>query len=228
MEIMSIIPARGGSKGIPRKNLKEINNKPLIAYSIEASLNSKYITKTVLSTEDLEIKNEALKYGAFVIDRPCNLALDQTKTAPVILDTLDQLEQKYSYTPDIVVLLQPTCPLRTAFDIDNAFDLFFQSKCDSVFSALPLGYTHSKWRELPNGKMEAIYDFRNRPRRQDLDKHYKMFTETGSIYIIKTDVLKKVKDFIGENPKVYLETSCLDIDTLDDFHKAEEFFKSNI
>ena len=76
--------------------------------------------------------------------------------------------------------------------------------------------------------MEAIYDFRNRPRRQDLDKHYKMFTETGSIYIIKTDVLKKVKDFIGENPKVYLETSCLDIDTLDDFHKAEEFFKSNI
>ena len=92
MEILSIIPARGGSKGIKRKNIKLINNKPLIAYSIEASLNSKYITKTILSSEDDEILEVAQKYGAEISKRPIELAQDETKTAPVMLQVIEELE----------------------------------------------------------------------------------------------------------------------------------------
>ena len=93
MEILGIIPARGGSKGIKRKNLKEILGKPLVAYSIEAGLNSKLNTRTVVSTEDSEIKEVSLKYGAEVIDRPMELAQDETKTAPVMTQVIDELEK---------------------------------------------------------------------------------------------------------------------------------------
>ena len=94
MEILSIIPARGGSKGIKRKNLKPILDKPLVAYTIEASLKSKYITKTIVSSEDDEILEVSKNYGAEIIKRPQELAQDETKTAPVMLHVLDELEKK--------------------------------------------------------------------------------------------------------------------------------------
>ena len=119
MEILGIIPARGGSKGIKRKNLKEILGKPLVAYSIEAGVNSKLITKVVVSTEDSEIKEISLKYGAEVIDRPIELAKDETKTAPVMKHVLNELE-KDGYKPDYVVLLQPTSPQRNSEFLDKA------------------------------------------------------------------------------------------------------------
>lgn len=98
MEILAIIPARGGSKGIPGKNIKPLAGKPLIAHTIEASLKSKYITKTVVSTEDSRIKTVALDFGAEVVDRPAELAQDETKTAPVLLQVLEELE-KTGYKP---------------------------------------------------------------------------------------------------------------------------------
>ena len=225
MEILSIIPARGGSKGIPGKNIKQIDGKPLIAYSIIESQKSKYITRTILSTEDEKIKNAAIEYGAEVIDRPMELAQDETKTAPVMLHVLEELE-KQGYKPDLVILLQPTCPLRSAKEIDEAFELYFKGGCDSVFAAQPVGLTHAAWRESPDGVFEGLYDYRNRPRRQDTDKHYKLYFETGSIYIIETDVMKKVKDFIGEKPKVYKPAEALDIDTIQDFERAEAIIVS--
>ena len=94
MEILSIIPARGGSKGIKRKNLKPILNKPLVAYTIEASLNSKYITKTIVSSEDDEILEVSKKYGAETLKRPIELAQDETKTAPVMLNVLEELKKQ--------------------------------------------------------------------------------------------------------------------------------------
>lgn len=220
MEILSIIPARGGSKGIPGKNIKELAGKPLIAHTIEASLKSKYITRTVLSTEDSKIAEIALKYGAEVLDRPMELAQDETKTAPVMLQVVEELE-KQGYKPDIVVLLQATCPLRTEKEIDEAFELYFSSQCDSVFAVREAGITHSCWRKLHDGSFEALYDSRNRPRRQDIDKHYSMFVETGSIYIIRTDILIKVEDFIGEKPQIFVAPQSVDIDTVEDFAIAE-------
>lgn len=220
MEILAIIPARGGSKGIPGKNIKELAGKPLIAHTIDASLKSKYITRTVLSTEDPKIKEIALKYGAEVVDRPMELAQDETKTAPVLVQVVNELE-KQNYYPDVVVLLQATCPLRTEKQIDEAFELFFNSDCDSVFATREAGLTHAMWRKMHDGKMQAMYDYRDRPRRQDEHRHYSVFVETGSIYIIKTEILKKVEDFIGENPVVYIDPNSVDIDTIEDFAIAE-------
>ena len=220
MEILAIIPARGGSKGIPGKNIKPLAGKPLIAYTIEASLKSKYITRTVVSTEDSRIKRVAEEFGAQVVDRPMELAQDETKTAPVLLQVLNKLE-KEGYKPDITVLLQCTCPLRDEKQIDEAFELFFASDCDSVFAARPMGVTHALWRKNLDGNYEALYDYRHRPRRQDTDLHLPMYCETGATYIIRTDVLKEVKDFIGKKPELYLNGAVGDIDALSDFEYAE-------
>ncbi len=224
MEILAIIPARGGSKGIPGKNIKPLAGKPLIAYTIEASLKSKYITRTVVSTEDGRIKEAALAFGAEVVDRPAELAQDVTKTAPVLLQVLDELE-KTGYKPDITVLLQCTCPLRDEKQIDEAFELFFNSDCDSVFAARPMGVTHALWRKNLDGTYEGLYDYRHRPRRQDTDLHLPMYCETGATYIIRTDVLKEVKDFIGKKPEVYLNGAIGDIDAPSDFEYAEKALK---
>lgn len=224
MEILAIIPARGGSKGIPGKNIKPLAGKPLIAHTIEASLKSKYITRTVVSTEDGRIKEAALAFGAEVVDRPAELAQDVTKTAPVLLQVLDELG-KTGYKPDITVLLQCTCPLRDEKQIDEAFELFFNSDCDSVFAARPMGVTHALWRRNLDGTYEGLYDYRHRPRRQDTDLHLPLYCETGATYIIRTDVLKEVKDFIGKKPEVYLNGAIGDIDALSDFEYAEKALK---
>lgn len=230
MEILSIIPARGGSKGIPRKNLKPILNKPLVAYTIEASLKSKYITRTIVSSEDSEILKVSKKYGAEIIKRPDELALDETKTAPVMLQVLEELE-KTGYKADYVVLLQPTCPLRDENYINSAFDYYFEQQkqgFDSCFSAFSMGYTHAKWRILHNEKLESLYDFRIRPRRQETEQHYKMICENGAFYALPWETLKKVKDFIGYNPTVYITPRVIDIDTIEDFKKVEECLKNSV
>ena len=224
MEVLAIIPVRGGSKGIPGKNIKPLAGKPLVAYTIEAAHNSKYITRTVVSTESSKIKEVVLSLGAEVVDRPEELAQDETKTAPVLLQVVEALE-KENYYPDVVILLQATCPLRNAREIDEAFELFLQNQengCDSVFAGQRMGVTHSMWRKNPDtGEYQCLYDYRHRPRRQDTDLHLPLFCETGATYIIKTDVLKKVKDFIGEKPELYLDGASGDIDTIDDFNAIE-------
>lgn len=228
MEILSIIPARGGSKGIKRKNLKPILNKPLVAYTIEASLKSKYITKTIVSSEDKEILQVSKDYGAQVIIRPDELAQDETKTAPVMLQVLDELE-KGGYKADYVVLLQPTCPLRDENYIDSAFDYYFEQMkkgYDSCFSAFSSGYTHAKWRILHDEKLEGLYDYRIRPRRQEIEQHYKMITENGAFYALPWETLKETKDFIGYNPTAYITQRVIDIDTIEDFQKVEEILKN--
>jgi len=228
MEILSIIPARGGSKGIKRKNLKPTLGKPLVAYTIEASLKSEFITKTIVSSEDDEILEVSKQYGAEVLKRPNELAQDETKTAPVMLNVLEELE-KQNYIPDYVVLLQPTCPLRDEKYIDNAFEYYFKKQkegYDSCFSVFDIGYTHAKWRMLHDNKMEALYDFRIRPRRQETEQHYQMLCENGAFYALPTNILKETKDFIGYNPIPFITPRVIDIDTIDDFNKVEELLKN--
>lgn len=224
MEILSIIPARGGSKGIKRKNIKPILNKPLIAYTIEASLKSKYITRTVLSSEDDEILSVAKDFGAEVLKRPLELAQDETKTAPVILNVMDNL-QKTGYKADYVVLLQPTCPLRDEKYIDLAFDYYFLKQkegFDSCFSVYEIGNTHAYWKLLHNGKAECLYDYRKRPRRQDVNEHYKLYRENGAFYALPWDTVRETKDFIGYNPVMYNTSKMIDIDTVSDFEEVEK------
>lgn len=225
MEVLAIIPARGGSKGIPGKNIKELNGHPLIYYSIKAGQNSKYVTRTVLSTEDVKIKQTALECGCEVISRPIELAQDETKTIPVLIQVCDELKEKENYIPDVVVLLQPTTPTRDSEQLDEAFEIFLNNDCDSVFAAQNIGTTHSKWRQNPKTKeFECLFDYRNRPRRQDKELHYPMFTETGSIYIIKREVMYEVNDFIGKKPLIY-KSVYNDIDTIQDFDAVEKILK---
>ena len=204
MEILAVIPARGGSKGIKRKNLRPILDKPLVAYSIEAGLNSKYITRTVVSSEDDEICEVSKNYGAQIIKRPNELAQDETKTIPVVIHALKYLEENEGYKPDYVVLLQPTCPLRDSKYIDDAFDFYFEKEkegYDSCFSAFDIGTTHAKWKILHNGQAQGLYDYRVRPRRQDTAE---CIHRVKAIFPVSTSV-KTVSTL--ENPKVLRDFS---------------------
>lgn len=224
MEILGIIPARGGSKGIKRKNLRPILGKPLVQYTIEASLKSKYITKTIVSTEDFEIAQISKNANAQVIERPIELAQDETKTAPVMLHTLKELE-KQGYKPDYVVLLQPTCPLRDEKYIDSAFDFFFENLengFDSCFSAFQRGKTHALWKIKHNKCLIPLYDFRKRPRRQDAEEHYDLICENGAFYALSYEKFLMYEDFIGHNPCVYLTDKVVDIDEESDLELIEK------
>ena len=146
MNIVGIIPARGGSKRLPGKNIKLLAGKPLIAHTIETAQKSKYINKIILSTEDEKIAEIARQFGAEVINRPQELAQDTTKTAPVLLHAVDELE-KSGYFPDIVVLLQATCANKPVELIDEIIENLINSDNDSVLSASTIFCTMAMWRK---------------------------------------------------------------------------------
>ena len=137
MNILGIIPARGGSKGIPMKNLIKLNGKTLLNYSINSSLNSKYITKTIVSTDDEKITNHSKKLKVEVISRPKKLATDKAHIESVIEHSLNYLQKNHDYIPDLIVLLQNTSPLRTSKHVDAALKFFSKNKYDSILSAYP-------------------------------------------------------------------------------------------
>ena len=155
--IVSIIPARGGSKGIPRKNLIKINDKPLIYYTITASINSKYIDETWVSSEDKEILDYSKSIGANTILRPLELAMDNSPSEPSLLHFSEQCNF------DQLVFIQATSPLIEAEDLDKGLEI--AQTCDSVVSVCDL--TQSIWND--NG---PTYDLNNRKRRQDSEKRF--------------------------------------------------------
>ncbi len=223
MNILAIIPARGGSKRLKGKNIKMLLDKPLIAHSIEFAQKCNLINKVVVSTENEEIKNVALQYGAEVIVRPMELAQDTTKTAPVLVDVVEKLE-KTGYKPDIIILLQATCPVRQENLAEKALDMLINSNNDSIFTAFMKSYTMATWK-VSSDKVEALYDYHLRPRWQDVEVNDKLFGEDGAFYAIKYDAFKKCKDFIGENPLIFQVERTVDIDTQEDFNRAEELMK---
>ncbi len=224
MNIVGIIPARGGSKRLPGKNIKLLAGKPLVAYTIEAGLKSKFINKLIVSTEDEIIAAVAKNFGAEIIMRPEELAQDTTKTAPVLVHVVEELE-KQGYHPDIVVLLQLTCPLRDETIIDAALQKLINSENDSVFTGSKIGKTMPKWKRDYNGKMVALYDYHFRPRYQEPELMEDMFAENGAFYAIKIDAFKQYKDFIGDNAEIYETPKLIDIDTQEDFEKIEKIIR---
>lgn len=221
MNILGIIPARGGSKRTPRKNIKMIAGKPLVAHTIEAGLKSNFINKVVVSTEDAEIAQVALAFGAEVIERPHELAIDTAKTAPVMLHVVEQLELK-GYLPDIVVLLQPTCPLRDEKLIDAALNQFLNSDKDSIFGGIKMRKSMPLWKKGFDGKNTAIYDYHFRPRTQEPHLMEDLYAETGAFYAIKIAAMKKTGDFLGEDVGIFEMEPSVDIDTPEDFARAEQ------
>ncbi|WP_299017169.1 acylneuraminate cytidylyltransferase family protein [uncultured Polaribacter sp.] len=214
MKILAIIPARGGSKGIPRKNLINFRGKPLIQWSIDVAKKANYINDVVVSSDDDEILEYASKTkGVICIKRPKELALDDSRTEPVLTHVLENINNHYDY----LVLLQPTSPLRTFEDIDLSFLSLLNSKANSLISVCDLEHhPYKSFRVDENGFLKGIInnDFPFYPR-QKLPEVYK---PNGAIYIISiAHFLKNNRLFTNKTIyyKMSTETS-LDIDTLED------------
>jgi CMP-N,N'-diacetyllegionaminic acid synthase len=200
--VLAIIPARGGSKGLPRKNIIDLAGKPLIAWTIEASLKSKYITKTIVSSDDKEILSISKEYGAEVIKRPDHLASDYATSESVVKHVIDYLES-IGEMFDIVVLLQPTSPLRSYKNIDSAFEVMFDSKATAVISVYEVD--NKMLKTFSKNNSGFLYGISNNKysfmRRQDLPKIY---MPNGSIYIINTKSFKEVNSFMTNKTLSYI------------------------
>jgi len=220
-EVLAIIPARGGSKGIPRKNIRLLAGKPLIAYSIETALKSRYIDRIIVSTEDEEIAKIAKIYGAEVIKRPKELARDETPTIDAVKHVLEFLKKKENYIPDIIILLQPTSPLRSVEDIDNAVELFLNNDCEGIIS-LCEAKSPPYWSfRIRKRYIEPIlgWDFLHK-RRQDVPKSY---APNGAIYITTVKNLYRYNGFLSKKTMAYIMPfeRSIDIDEEIDFKFAE-------
>jgi N-acylneuraminate cytidylyltransferase len=214
MKVLGIIPARGGSKGIPRKNIVDVNGKPLIAYTICEAKKSKYISRLILSSDDKEIISVANSWGCeapFV--RPKEIAQDDTPGIDLVLHAIRNLEEKFDY----IVLLQPTSPLRIGEDIDGCIDKCIQEKVDSCVSVCLVDKSPYWMYELddkchikpliPADKMGST--------RQSLPPVYVL---NGAVYVARCDWLLQQKSFIGKNTCAYVmpKQRSLDIDTEND------------
>ncbi|MFA4971014.1 MAG: acylneuraminate cytidylyltransferase family protein [bacterium] len=203
--ILSLITARGGSKGIPRKNVLDVGGKPLIAWSIEAALQSRASLRVVVSTDDEEIAQISLKYGAEVpFVRPAELATDTSDHMSVVIHALEWLKTNESYVPDYVLVLQPTSPMRTSQDIDGAVELAYKNEADGVVSVCE---THHHPYLLSNIDSDGILvDYLERSpaagssniRRQDMPPVY---FQNGAIYLTRREVLIAARTLTP--PKTY-------------------------
>ena len=221
MKLLGLIPARGGSKGIPRKNIREFAGRPLIAWAIEAALKSRHLATVVVSTEDHEIAEISKSYGAKIpFMRPEFLAQDSTPGIDPILHALEHL-------PDFdgVVLLQPTSPLRTSEDIDAIISLAGEHGVPSAVSVVACK-AHPNWMfEIDGNKcLRSLSKTSLVPRRQDLSQ---LYTPNGALYLANCHWLKKTRNFFTEETISYVmpaERSC-DIDNECDWKIAEYLFK---
>ena len=215
-KILAIIPARGGSKGLPGKNIADLAGKPLIVWTIDAALKSQSIDRLIVSTDDQEIAKVAEKYGAEVPwMRSAELATDDSPVIMTVIDTLKRLE-KEGYFPDYVMLLQTTSPLRTAEDIDKSANLAFEKNADTVIGvceAKEHPYLAKKINEY--GQLENFMDLPTSITQTNRQNYPPVYTINGTMYIVKTKVLLEKESFYGDNVIPYLmpQERSIDIDT---------------
>lgn len=225
MKILAIIPARGGSKSVPRKNIVNVGGKPLLAWTIEASLNSKYITKTVVSSEDKEILKISEKYGADVVIRPMKYAQDDTLITPVIKNCLSQL-MKENKKFDILILLQPTSPLRNSSDIDAAFKMFIKKKAKALISGYePQKTPYKSFKVTKKGWLRSIINSKTAfLNRQQLPK---TFYPNGAIYIIYVKEFLKLQNLFSSKTLPFLMSmeKSTDVDSGKDIKKVNMLLK---
>jgi CMP-N,N'-diacetyllegionaminic acid synthase len=224
LRAIGIVTARGGSKGVPRKNIRSLGGKPLLAWTAEAARGAKRLTRTILTTDDAEIAEVGRQLGLDVpFMRPQELALDTTPTLPVMQHAVAALEatgDRY----DTVVLLQPTSPLRTSKLIDDCIDLFEREQADSVVTVLPVPSEynpHWVYFQRDGGELHiATGETSPIGRRQDLPM---ALHREGSVFVVRRDVLMEQNSLYGERMLGQLvdASSTIDIDTVEDWERAE-------
>lgn len=219
---MAIVPARGGSKGILKKNIRVVAGKPLIAWTLEAAKKSKFINKVIVSSDDENILSISSDFQVDVIKRPSKLATDSTPSEPVIKHVLDSLESANYY--DFLILLQPTSPARNDRHIDEAIEVLLSKNATSLISVYEPDHSPLKsFLMNEKGYIQGIVD-NEMPfmRRQDLPS---TFMSNGAIYIIDRKKFLEVESLYTEDCVPYLmsKSESLDIDTLEDMNKFEKY-----
>lgn len=218
-----IIPARGGSKSIHMKNIKLLNGKPLIHYTLKTAIESKIFDKIVVTSDSLKILNIASKYkDVELIKRPKKLSLDRSLTEPTLLHVCDVMKSKHNYIPDIVFTLEPTAPLRSIKTIKACLKIISSKDVDSV-----VGITETKKciGKIVNKRFK--YFIKNQPRRrQDREK---MYYESGTIYATKLATLVKYGSVLGKRlyPVVVPSNEAFDVNEILDFNIIEAIMKNN-
>lgn len=226
-EILAIIPARGGSKTVPRKNIQPLAGHPLIAYSIAAGLQDQRVSRVIVSTDDEEIAEISRSYGAEIpFLRPASLAQDETVDLPVFKHALEWLAENESYQPEIVVQLRPTSPLRPPDCVDRAIEILLDNTDgDSVRGVIPSGQNPYKmWRISPEGNLRPLID-------DDFEEPYNMprqqlpqtYWQTGHIDVIRVSTILEKGSMSGDNilSLIMDPRYAIDIDTAKDHQHAE-------
>lgn len=220
-KFVAIIPARSGSKGLKDKNIKDLNGKPLIAYTIEAAKNSGVFDDIIVSTDSEQYAMISKQYGATVpFLRPEQLATDQATSSDVIIYTLQELEKRGSKY-DYFMLLQPTSPLRSADDIKKATELLLEKKADSIVSVCKSENSPLLMNTLDSTlSMDHFLEKNSNKRRQELPEYYRL---NGAIYLNRVEHFYQYKDFYKTNSYAYImnNKNSIDVDDIYDFKYAE-------
>ena len=227
--VLAIIPARGGSKGLPGKNIKMLHNKPLINWTIDAALNAKCISNVVVSTDDDKIASIAIEAGAVVpFKRPDFLATDEATSMDCVKHCIDALKQQGEVF-DYVIMLQPTSPLRTSADINDAFAKYVRSSNhpNETLVSVCSAPTKYNWLMKAEGEYLNFVNKQNTSKLQPRQQLPNLFLPNGAIYI---DTVKNLGDsFYSKNTLFYLMPNerSIDIDTLEDFYQAEKLINKH-
>lgn len=234
MNIIAIIPARGGSKGLPNKNIRLLIEHPLIAYSIKAATTSKYITRTIVSTDSPEIAQIAQTYGAEIpFIRPEAIAGDFSTDLEVFQHALNWLAEHENYRPDLVVQLRPTSPVRQVGIIDRCIQKLIDSTADSLRIVTESPITPYKmWTiEEENKPMTPLLqlDSIDEPYNQPRQKLPKTYWQIGMLDVIRTNIITTQNSMSGKNilPHIVSNEFAVDIDDIESFIKAEKTIKNN-
>lgn len=222
MTVVAIIPARGGSKGVPGKNLRPMLGKPLLVHTVEQARQSKTLDHIYVSTDNEEIARVATESGASVIERPVHLSGDGASSESALVHALDLHWAKNGADPDVVVFLQCTSPLRDAGDIDEALTQMAATDSDSMLSVTP---SHRFfWNQTADGPVPVNYQVQSRPLRQDMAPQ---FMENGSLYLFKPWVLRKTGSRLGGRIALFVmpPEASLEIDSELDFRLVEEMMR---
>lgn len=220
-DCVAIIPARGGSKGIPRKNLLMLSGKPLIAWSIEQALSSSRIDSVWVTSDCDEILSVAKELGANVISRPKSISGDKATSEEAWIHALTEIQKLTEV--DLIVCMQATSPIRGRNDLDEAVEMFASGQFDSMLSVTKIE-DHFEWR-MTSGVAESVnYDFKDRKRRQDIEQKY---LENGSFYLVSPSQLIKNNNRLGGRIGLYQQEQfkMYQIDNIEDVALCEAIIK---